>query len=88
MTAAPTTAIVAAIRQVQVSPGDAASQGVNAVLGGLRQPGLHQAATGSEIVVVKRDGNAASLVVPATSLTAGAHVAVMSAANTSFVPQN
>lgn len=88
MTAAPTTAIVAAVRNVQVSPGDGPSGGVNAVLAGLRQPGLHQAAAGSEVVVVKQGGNAAALVVPTTSLAVGAHVAVMSAASTSFVPQN
>jgi hypothetical protein len=37
---------------------------------------------------VKRDGNAASIVTPAVGLTVGAHVAVMSAANTSLVLQN
>lgn len=88
MTAAPTTATVAAVREVQVSPGDAASGGVNAVLGGLREAPLRQPAAGSEIVVVKQSGNPATMVVPVTSLTAGAHVAVISAANTSFVPQN
>jgi hypothetical protein len=88
MTAAPTTARVAAVRDVRISPGNGASSGVDAVLAGLRQPALRQPVTGSEVVVVKRDGNAASMVVPASTLTPGMPVAVISAATTSFVPQN
>ncbi len=88
MTPAPTTAIVAAVRDVSMAPHDGAAFGANAVLAGLNQPALRQAASASEVVIVKQDGNAASIVTPAAGLRPGAHVAVMSAAATSLVLQN
>jgi len=88
LTANPTTATVAAVRGMNIEPGDGASLGVNAVLSGLAQPPLRQPASGSEVVIVKQDGNAGSIVTPAAGLIPGAHVAVISAAATSLVLQN
>jgi hypothetical protein len=88
MTAVPTTATVAAVRAETIGPQDGAALGANAVLAGLRQPALRQPASATEIVIVKQDGNAASITAPPAGLAPGAHVAVMNAATTSLVLQN
>ncbi len=88
LTTPPAAATVAAVRTLNIAPRDGASGGVNAVLSGLDQPPLRQAASGSEVVIVKQDGNAASIVTPAAGLSPGAHVAVINAASTSLVLQN
>jgi hypothetical protein len=88
LTAPTAAATVAAVRTVTIRPQDGASVGVNAVLAGLSQPGLRGPASGAEVVIVKHDGNAASIVTPAAGLAPGAHVAVINAAATNIVLQN
>ena len=72
-------AVVAAIREVDISPGDGSLAGVNAVLAALSQSAANGHISATEVVVSQPGNIPASVGGPYTNLAAGQHITISDA---------